>query len=192
MKQVVKCVQMLSAGLAMVAGFATFFIMVMIATDVVLRFMGSGVPGALEIITYYMMIIVAFLALGNLESKDGMISVDVVYNVLPYWARRWMMVLACTIGTLVFAGMTYASFLEAVSHYRSGSYVLTLKYILPIWPSYIIIPIAFAVATLVSFLRTILALFGPSVPAELHHQMGLSEMIEPVPAGASSVSGVSK
>ena len=189
MRHAVAAVTLLSRGLAALAGFATFFIMVIIAIDVALRFMGSGVPGTLEIVTYYLMIIVAFLSLANLEQKDGMISVDVLFNALPYGARRWMMVFAGTVATLVFAGVCYASFLEAMGHLRSGSYVVTLRYVLPTWPSYFIVPLAFGVATLVSALRTLIALIGSSVPANLRNQMGLDEMFQPAETEASSASG---
>lgn len=189
MRFAVAAVRALSTGLAVLAGFATFVIMVIIAADVTLRFLGSGVPGTLEIVTYYLMVIVAFLALGNLERKDGMISVDVVFNVLGVGGRRWMMVFAGVVSTLVMAGIAYGSLLEAMSQYRSGSYVVTLRYVLPIWPTYFIVPVAFAVAAFVSALRTFIAAMGPRVDADLRSEMGLDEIFGRPASPATSSSG---
>jgi TRAP-type C4-dicarboxylate transport system permease small subunit len=189
---VVSALTALSRSLAILAGFATFFIMVLIAADVVLRFLGSGVPGTLDIVTYYLMVIVAFLALSQVEQNDGMISVDVLFVPLSPTGKRLLMAFACAMTTLVFAGLTYASFIEAVKQFRSGSYVVNLAYVLPIWPSYFIVPLAFGVATLVAALRCGLALAGNASSVETRKAMRLSELVFDTPSRQAGESGDAK
>jgi len=165
----------MSWGLAVLAGLATFLIMVLIATDVVLRFAGSGVPGTLEIVTYYLMLVVAFLSISRVEQRDGMISVDALYDNLGRAGRRWMLVFATAVSTVVYAAIAYASLQEALKQFASGAYAITLYYVLSIWPAYFIVPLAFAVATATAALRVVLLIMLPRVPNEVRADMGLPQ-----------------
>lgn len=176
MRTIVHIVAAMSWGLAVLAGLATFLIMVLIATDVVLRFMGSGVSGTLEIVTYYLMLVVAFLSVARVEQRDGMISVDALYDNLGQGSRRWVFVFATLVTAVVYAAVAFASLQEALKQFASGAYAITLNYILSIWPAYFIVPVAFAVAAATAGLRAVLAVMLPRAPADLREQMGLAKL----------------
>jgi TRAP-type C4-dicarboxylate transport system permease small subunit len=173
MRAIVGSILFLSRGLAVIAGVATFLIMLLIAADVVMRYLGSGVPGTLVIVTYYLMLVVAFLSIARVEQRDAMISVDALYDALGPAGRRWMMAFATALVTLVYAGIAYASLQEALKQFAVGAHALTLTYVLSIWPAYFIVPVAFAVAALIAGLRLVLLLAWPRVPPDLRAQLGL-------------------
>ena len=177
MKPVVTLMTSLARGLAVLAGVATFLVMLMIFADVVLRFFGSGVPGTLDIVTYYLMLIVAFVALAQVERDDGMVSVDALYEGMPIGAKRWIMVIACLTTAAVLRGIAYASWFEAVRQFSKGAYVMTLTYALPIWPAYFIVPVAFGLATAMSLVRAILATMGVRTDHGLLAQVGLRSIL---------------
>lgn len=173
MRAIVNIIAALSWGLAVLAGLATFLIMILISTDVVLRFLGSGVPGTLEIVTYYLMLIVAFISISRVELRDGMITVDALYSAVSRGAQRWIMAFATLASTVVYAGLTFASFQEAMKHFHVGSYAVTLSFVLLTWPAYFIVPLAFAAATLASGLRCIVAILGSRVPQDIGDRTGI-------------------
>ena len=180
----------LNRGLAILAGVATFLVMLLIVADVTLRFMGGGVPGTLEIVTYYLMLIVAFLAVGRVEQSNGMITVDALYDVFAARRRRWIMVISTLISAVVYGGLAYTGMQEALNKYATGAYAMTLTYKLVIWPAYFVVPLAFATATATAALRCIAALMGQRVPPSLITELGLDsiwvrgKVEEHVPEGA--------
>lgn len=177
MNAIVAILTSLTRGLAILAGLATFLVMLLICADVTLRYFGSGVPGTLDIVTYYLMLIVAFLSLARVEQMDGMISVDGLYEVAPSGGRRWIMTFACLTTTLVCGGIAYASLLEAIQQFNKGAYVVTLSYVLPTWPAYFIVPVAFAMASITAFLRAMIALAGRAANMpEIAAKMGLTTL----------------
>jgi TRAP-type C4-dicarboxylate transport system permease small subunit len=143
-----------SNGLAIVAGAATVLTMAIVTVDVTLRFFGSGVPGTLEIVTYYLMLMVAFLPLAYVERQDGAISVDALYLWAPPKVKRVMDIFAGLFSFLVYSAVAYLSLQFALHKFSSGSYVMTAYYALPIWPAYFIVPLGFALAAMVVLHRT--------------------------------------
>lgn len=169
---------LLTRAMAILAGLATFFVMLLIALDVTLRFFGGGVPGTLDIVTYFLMISVAFLALPRVEQQDAMISVDALFDALKGSGKRWVVVFASAVTTLVFSGVAYASFLEALNQYSNGAYAVNVAYLLPIWPAYFFVPAAFGLATVISVLRTILAVSGRFSSDALKRGYGLDMLVD--------------
>lgn len=176
MTALTKLISAISRGLAILAGIATFLVMMLVVVDVTLRFLGGGVPGTLEIVTYYLMLVVAFLALGRVEQNNGMITVDALYDNLASPGRRWVMALSTLVSALVYGGLAYASMEEALKQYGIGAYAMTLTFKLVIWPAYFIVPLAFATATVVAALRCTAALLGQRVPAAVAIDLGLGDL----------------
>jgi TRAP-type C4-dicarboxylate transport system permease small subunit len=147
-------VQAASNGLAIVAGAATVLTMAIVTVDVTLRFFGSGVPGTLEIVTWYLMVIVAFLPLAYVERQEGAISVDALYVLAPPSAKRALDIFVGLFSFLVYSAISYLSLLEAFRKFSSGSYVITAYYSLPVWPAYFIVPLGFGAAAMVVLHKT--------------------------------------
>lgn len=135
--------------LAAIAGVATVTMMLIICADVALRALGSNVPGTLEIVSYYLMVMVAFLPIAQIERHDQMISVDSIYSAVPRRARLVLSALVAIGLAITYAGITYVTWLDAVANFNQRSFIYVLTSIMPIWPVYFIVPIAFGLATLV-------------------------------------------
>lgn len=154
-----------SLVLAAIAGVATVTMMLIICADVALRAIGSNVPGTLEIVSYYLMVMVAFLPIAQIERHDQMISVDSLYSALPRRARLVMSALVAVGLMLTYAGITYVTWLDAMANFNQRSFIYVLTSIMPIWPVYFIVPIAFALAALVMVVR-IVDVFKGQLPEE--------------------------
>ncbi|MEC9344075.1 MAG: TRAP transporter small permease [Pseudomonadota bacterium] len=174
MRTIASLVPALSRGLAVLAGLATFLVMLLITTDVTMRFLGSGVPGTLEIVTWYLMLVVAFLSIARVEQRDGMITVDALYDSFGVAGRRWVMAFATLVSAMVYGGLAFASLQEAIKQYEVGAYAITLTFVLLIWPAYFIVPVAFAAATLIAALRSLVAFMGDRVSADIRQSIGVS------------------
>lgn len=76
---------------AIAAGFAIALMMLHVTADVTLRYLrGSGLPGTLTIVSYYYMVIVAFVPLGLAELRRAHIQMELVTDLLPRQAARWV------------------------------------------------------------------------------------------------------
>jgi TRAP-type C4-dicarboxylate transport system permease small subunit len=149
--------------LAVVGGIGTFATMMIVIVDVAMRAFGSNVPGALEVVTYYLMLMVAFLPLARIERSDGMITVDILYTTLARTSKRWVALFVALGSTVLYFTVAYATLEDALHHFEKGAFVYTLKFTMPVWPAYFIIPVAFALAGIVTLLR-VFEVMGGALP----------------------------
>lgn len=140
------------------AGFSVFAAMLIIVAEIVFRLFGSFIPGSIEIISYYLIVGIAYLPLGKVERRREMISMD-VFSVIAgrrvNAAMDWSNGLA---SVLVYALLTAASWQFAMSKFAIGTYVNTSTFALITWPGHFIPPVAFGLTALIVLLR----LFGLS------------------------------
>lgn len=151
--------------LAALAGAGTVAMMVMICTDVVLRAFGRNFPGTLEYVTYYLMVMVAYLPVAQIERRDQMISVDSLYTIMPRGGKLVMSAFVAVGLTFTYAVIAYVTWLDALVNYARGSFIYAATYLVPVWPAYFIVPLAFALATVVLALR-IVDVFRGELPEE--------------------------
>lgn len=135
------------------AGFSVFAAMLLIVAEIVFRLFGSFIPGSIEIISYYLIVGIAYLPLGKVERRREMISMDVLSVMAGHrvnTAMDWSNSLA---SVLVYALLTAASWQFAMSKFAIGTYVNTATFPLITWPGYFIPPVAFGLTALVVLLR---------------------------------------
>ena len=69
---------------SVLAGAAVALMMVQVTLDVAMRHLfGSPLPGTLTIVSYYYMVIAAFVPLALAEQRDAHISVEFVTDLMP-------------------------------------------------------------------------------------------------------------
>jgi len=157
----------LCRALALFGGAAVVLMMVHVTLDVALlnlfRISMNTTP---EIVARYYMVAVAFLPLGWLTLRNQMISVELLDYVLPVSLRRGSDVLIALIGVGVYGILTYATWFKALREMRSGTFVELVRFQMPVWHSYFIVPAGFALATLACALLAVILLV-PSARAEL-------------------------
>nr|WP_286174055.1 TRAP transporter small permease subunit [Rhodobacter sp. NTK016B] len=133
--------------------------MFLVSGEIIFRLFGSYIPGSVEIITYYLIVGIAYLPLGQIEQRGDMIAMDVFSAIAGRRVNSAMNWSNGLTSVLVYAVLTVATWEFAWGKMHDGAYVLTSTYALISWPAYFLPPVAFALATLTTLLRTI---FGPS------------------------------
>lgn len=142
--------------LGLIGCVAILALLVHVGADVVLRSVtGKGVPATEEIVTRYYMVILALLPLAWVEGKEGMIKVDVATSIFPFVESPLMAMLVDALTVTAYSLLAGASFLKALDQYSSATFIMSLNFPLPVWPSYFAPPLAFSVAAIIVILRMI-------------------------------------
>lgn len=124
--------------------------MVHITIDVILRsWFDIALPGTIAIVSYYYMIIAAFVPLAFAEHKGAHISVEVVTEKLPSVVQKHLAGWSYLLSALVFAMLTLRTWQEAVSKYKIGASIVQGEASIVLWPTYFVLPIGFGLMFLV-------------------------------------------
>ena len=84
-----KLLYRMSRVLLLIASIGLTLMMVQTVVDVIAdNFFGRPIPGNLEVISVYHMVLVVFLPLAMVEWKHENIQVDLFYLMMPPWAQR--------------------------------------------------------------------------------------------------------
>lgn len=150
--RVLKALELVSTWLASAAVFMT---MLIIAAEIVFRFFGSFIPGSVELITYYLIVGIAFLPLGQIERRGDMISMDLFSTLAGRWINSAMDWSNGLVSVGVYFVLTVATWEFAISKAHDGAYVLTSTYALVTWPAYFLLPISCGLGGLMALARTI-------------------------------------
>lgn len=170
MSQIVWFSTRLCRALSLLGGLAVVLMMLHICLDVLLlNLFRISMHSTPDIVARYYMVAVAFLPLGWLTLKRQMISVELLDLALPAWALRLSDMAIGIVGTVVYALVTYATWLKAMREMQSRSFVELVSFQMPIWHSHLLVPIGFGLATLACALMT-LVLFSPRGQAMLAAQ----------------------
>ncbi|MBP0437357.1 TRAP transporter small permease [Tianweitania sediminis] len=151
-----------SSALSFVASILVMLLILHVSADVVMRgLFNAPIKGTIELVSYFYMIGITFLALAMVERRDAHISVEVVTELLPKRVVHVLIVLATVLAIIVLALMCWRSWIEAMSNFRRGSaLIIAGGDQLPVWPSYFMLPIGFGVATLASVYKLLCLLTG--------------------------------
>lgn len=154
MHQLSRLQDRLLAVLSLLGGIATVALMVHVAADIVLRNLANApIPATYEISTHYYMVSLAFLPLAALERSGGMIQVEVIDKFIGPGGVRLSDRFNGLISALVYATLTYVTWVEAMNAMSKGRFVFANTVHVLTWPAYWIPPLGFAVAMIVAILR---------------------------------------
>ncbi|CAD7049973.1 TRAP transporter small permease [Pseudorhizobium endolithicum] len=144
----------LSQALAFLGAVGVLAMMVHVCADVLSRTLtGASLPATVEIVSYYYMVLVAFLPLAWVERRNAMISVELIEFLLtPRWRQLSDMSIAI-FAVAAYAVMAHASWLTAVKNYETGTFVVALQTKIITWPGYFLPPAGFALAAVVMVIR---------------------------------------
>ncbi len=151
----------MSRVLILIAGIGLLLMMVQTVMDVIAdNFFDRPIPGNLEVISIYHMVLVVFLPLAMVEWKHENIQVDLFYLMMPSWLQRLSLVVGYLICALFFAILTRQTWLDALVSYRKNEVLMASVYVL-VWPAKFILPIGFAAITLISIRHFFRAMRAP-------------------------------
>ncbi|MFY0663236.1 MAG: TRAP transporter small permease [Natronospirillum sp.] len=140
----------LTMVLALLGTLGIVAMMLHVTLDVLLRStMDVSMPATLELVTRYYMVLLALLPLGWVERQRQMISVELFTDMLGTGARRWNDGLVTVLSIGIYVVFAIATWEKAVEQYDIGAYVMSLDTRIPVWPSYFVLPVSFALAAYV-------------------------------------------
>lgn len=140
--------------LASLGALGILAMMVHITLDVVLRSTISvSIPATQELVTRYYMIFLALLPLAWVERRKEMITVEALAGFFGPTGTRWLDALVSLVSAAIYLVLALATWDKAVEQYAIGSYVMSLNFPMPVWPTYFVLPVAFALAVIVCLVR---------------------------------------
>ena len=116
-------------------------------------------------VTQYYMIVVAFLPLAAAEYRGGHIGVDLVVNQLPAGPKRGLNMLVLLIILGVYLLLTAQSWEQAVKKLGINAFIMEQDTRVSVWPSFFILPLSFALISLLIAAKFGLYLLGKPEPA---------------------------
>lgn len=152
-----RLVDQVTSGMALLGAVAVIAMLVHITIYVVTRNLFSApVPATVEIVSHYYMIAIAFLPIAWAERRGDMISVEIFSHLLVGRVGRINSIFVAVVTFGAYLALTYTTWTVAMREFTARSYVISLSVAIPVWPTYFILPVAFALAALVALYRGIL------------------------------------
>ncbi|QDZ12931.1 TRAP transporter small permease [Devosia ginsengisoli] len=144
----------ISDGLALVGAIGVVAMLVHITAYVIMRqFSHAPVPATVEIVSYYYMILIAFLPIAWAERRGDMISIEIFAFLMKGRVGRINEIFVALVTAGVYAMLTYTTWLVAMREFSARSFVISLSVAIPVWPSYFVLPVGFGLAAVVTLYR---------------------------------------
>jgi TRAP-type C4-dicarboxylate transport system permease small subunit len=145
---ILRSIKSLAMLLATLALASLFLMMLQTVVDVLAsNLAGRPIPGNLEIISVYHMVLVVFLPLAFVERNHENITVDLLYNALPDWMRRWVLVTGYLVTATFFGLLVWQTGADAIRSFQLNEMIMGAVYV-TIWPAKLALPIGFVAAFL--------------------------------------------
>ena len=151
----------MSRLLAYVAGVGLLLMMGQTVVDVLSdNVLGRPIPGNLEIISVYHMVLVVFLPLALVEWQHQNIHVDLFFLRMPKPVQRFALVVGYVVCAAFFFVLAWRTLTDAVAAWHKNELKLAAIYLV-IWPAKFVLPIGFLGIALVSLRHAWRALRDP-------------------------------
>src|SRR5262245_6163210 len=136
------CADRLTRFLTMLGAVGVVLMMLHVCLDVLLRTFGfAPIPATVEIVSYYYVVLLAFLPLAWVERQHSMIAMELLDPLLPSGLRRISDIAIALLATAIYSALTWSTWLSAANNLASGAFVMALDLSIPIWPSYFLPPV---------------------------------------------------
>lgn len=156
----------LARGLILIAAAGLALMMIQTVADVVAdNFWNHPIPGNLEVISVYHMVLVVFLPLAFVEWQHENIRVDLLWRIMPDWLQRAVLVLGYVVSAAFFAILAWRTWFDAMNALAKNEMMMGNVYVL-IWPAKFVLPIGFAGICLVTLRHAVHAAIDPEFSAE--------------------------
>lgn len=175
-----KYLKLFEIGLAALAAFAVFVMMMITAADVLMRYaFNSPLEWVYDLTVHYLLIAGFFLGLAYTLRCNHHISVDFFARKMPPRTYHLSLALGCFLTASVFLAVAWMGTDETYTSWSSGD-VLFGAVIWPIWPSKLIVPLGMAPLALRALHRMVAhlyAAFDPKITKSL--EIGIDEHAVP-------------
>lgn len=162
-----RLVNHVSMGLGLLGTISILLMVVHVTLDVILRStLSVSVPATLEMVTRYYLITLALLPLAWVEWRKDMIAVEALESLMSPMLIRISDVLVSLLSAGVYSILMIATWAKAMEQLQIGSYVMSLNFPMPVWPTYFVLPLAFGLAAIVCLIRLPLLVSCAAYPAD--------------------------
>jgi TRAP-type C4-dicarboxylate transport system permease small subunit len=151
--------------LALVGAIGVILMMLHVGADILARnLMGRPIPATNEIVSRYYMVLIAFLPLAWVEQRRGMVAVELINGLLGPKGVRLSDLLVAVLACAIYGVLAYTTWQSAISGFRTGSSVIVLNFLLPVWPTHFLPPAGFGLAAGVVAIRALQIVTGTVPP----------------------------
>jgi len=150
---VAKFVDHIIDGTSLAGGVAVVLMMMHITIDIVLRFFGNPPPGTMSIVSYYYMLVVAFMSLAFAERRNAHISVEIAYDMMPRSLQTLSRVTGGAMCLAIFGLMTAKSWEIAMEKAAIQTKFIQGDAVIVTWPGYFLLPLGFGLLWLTCLLK---------------------------------------
>lgn len=166
-QQLDKIVRVLSQTTYVIGTIMIGLMMIHVVVHVFFQYvLNDPLPGTILFVSNYYMVVVTFLCLGAVELKGGHISVDLLYSHFSSHAQRICSIVASLITVVIFALLTWQSFVVAEARRTAGTFEIEYGVKILIWPSYYIVTIGSAIFVFFATVRLVHLIAGVPEPIE--------------------------
>lgn len=156
----------ISYALAVVAALSLGLMMLHVTADVIGKYLfNSPIPGTAEVVASYYMVAAVFLPLAWVEVRDSSISVELLYGLFPFMAKKMILAIASTLSAAFYGGLAWLSLAPALHAWRIGE-VVEGAWRVVVWPTKFLLPLGLALACLVMIIRLVEIVRGNCQPVE--------------------------
>ncbi|GAA6202128.1 TRAP transporter small permease subunit [Aquicoccus sp. SU-CL01552] len=162
----------LCSWLMFIGGFSVVAMMLNVVADVVAKLVWNApIQGTVEMSSYYYMVALVMLPMAFVEMQDQQISVDLLFNHFPNWLKKLALIFSCLAAAAILAIMAWRTGLDAMRALHVGEVVMGGREVI-VWPSRMVLPLGFGLASLAALVRAVLVLRGqPVTQSELDEGM---------------------
>ena len=154
--------QRVAGGAALLAGFATLAIVLLISYDVTLRYFFNEPQVFVDELASFLEVLVIFGGAAYTFRAGGHVRVDLVTGRIRPAARAWLRVVTLALGVVFLAIVLWVTAQSALTAYRYGRVSAVMLY--PLWMPMAVIPAGLtlmALAMLVRLVRQLRVTLGP-------------------------------
>ncbi len=154
MQPILRFTDRIARLLALLAAIGVLAMMLHVGADVIWRTLsGRPLPATVEIVSRYYMVVIAFLPVALVERQNAMISVELIDAAMTPALRRASDVAVALLALAIYAVMVWTTWTTAMQNFHTGTFVVALNSKIPVWQTYFIPPVGFALAGLVVLVR---------------------------------------
>lgn len=166
------------SAITLIGVLAIILMMMHITLDVAGKFLfNAPVPATISLVSNYYMVVVAFIPLALVETRNGHISVEVMTEFLPLRSQYHLYSWTYLVSAAVFGVLTWRTWLEAMRTYEAGTFMVEQGVKIITWPSYFFLPIGTGLMVAVLLYRWVLYVSGaksglgetPTIPELVKH-----------------------
>jgi len=165
-----KSIKLFIAGATKWIGSIVLVMMALqIVVDVLMRNMvGAGLPATTELVSRYYMLAVSFVPVAYAEIQRRHVEASIFTDMMPKKLHAPIYFVGFALSLVVYVLMTWGTAKEAMVQTSRGAFIEAGSMMFPTWPSYWILPLGFALMSIVLVLRIIQIFAGTfrDAPAE--------------------------